>query len=313
MFEFYFQSGDFASNDNELTSHVADFLIECFGTLAGAILAFFLYKWQTKSERISKEIADEHMRNTVLFYAFRLIIGANNYSVTLHSALQKSNDNHYLNPLAAVDIEFTPFDDLVRLVERMDQQECVFAYHKQLHNFQISAVFEGFDYINMVRRSIKDIVTTAQVEDNERKKHLRGKIRTLRNELIDSSREVNGDVREIFDKIYDSRFANDDDLLAINETIILPIRLHIKTVLKAAKGRLIFDLVNEIEELCIEIASYNKAKIAELSRIQKQVRNALSYVKVNLVPLRSYVDNLEKSKEFQVSKFSPNVESSNLN
>jgi len=163
MFEFYFQSGDFTASEGSL---LKDFLIPFLGLGVPLWVFYEGLKKQRKDDESRKEDLDDEK----LLYFYHIALGSKHFIKSFLRGMKDVVESFAHNPYGYVDYRVGPSDDLVRAVERIDQEKVFHAYISRAKSLKIRNTFSALDYINESRKQVLDLVSDWEQIDTVRKK-----------------------------------------------------------------------------------------------------------------------------------------------
>ena len=168
MFEFYFQSGEFTSDDN---GFLYDVLIQLVAWILAGITAYVVIRIQQAYHVSNQEKAKSDKEVDNLRYLTYLIESSSKYSATFIKGVKDFIATLKADPSEIGNVYLTGEDDLIRLTEKIEQEHYFHALRNQLGSDILGPVFYGFDTIKNLKEQMMSYMDKFKLEyDYNRKK-----------------------------------------------------------------------------------------------------------------------------------------------
>ena len=146
MFEFYFQSGEFLGDQGGFWK---DFL-----GIGIPLLIFYLTVVYDKVKEKTNKRAFEIDK---LRYLNHLLDGIQRFAIDFHASCNILANTIQGNPNLVGGLTMSSFDDLIRIVDKINHEEHFHSYSKHIGDRNIEMIFTDTDTLNRVRDSIEQI------------------------------------------------------------------------------------------------------------------------------------------------------------
>ena len=297
MFEFYYQTGEFRADDGGMLS---DLFVQIAGTLIGGVLALLLYWYQTKNQKEGERSLKITSDNEKLLYLYSLISGAIEFTECFIAVLQQAAIQTKNNPSVVTEFLTSPWNDLARICQNINQEEHFHAHYKRVGNFKIRNVFKDIDYIDLARVQIESKLAKHITREAE----LRVRLSVVLSKVVDEIKrmlfddETPGIDKTPLDVIQENYKAiRKIDVVNVQELqseFLNPLLSHMNSR-NSYRFRLLHDLTNESDQICNLIIDGNFTIGTEMEKVAIQADRCLADINLNFESLVKYLEPIRFS------------------
>lgn len=189
MFEFYFQSGEFLSEDG---SFFLDLFIEIAGAFVGAGTALYLYNREVKQTKIEEQDKKKEFELQKVKYLQYLVKKAIEYSKECYEGLFQFSSDLAKDPFTIPKFPITLSEhELKIIVNSLNQEDYYFACRNVIVDSKVHEVFNTCSVIEGNVKSMKEYIRKLEQFDYNRKTTYKDLLQEVDDELYRVVKELN--------------------------------------------------------------------------------------------------------------------------
>lgn len=307
MFNFFYQSGEFSDSGGMSIGEIVVQLLVAFIGAGAAILVFYL---QSRNDRSKQLALQENFENDSIKYLYHLMSGAMDvieaFSLSINQSVQafEQSDKSQL-PI----IEKHSFNDLDRIVNKINQEQYYHALLKRIKREKIEGIFSGFDFfygsMNFIETNtdnqyeiFKALVSNFEkslISSAESVSKYIGKLKREGKRDTELFNRLNNSLKEYVSIVEENKGRSYVSIMFImRDRFLYPLVEYI--VYLEEKDEEVEQLgytLSNTNKLIEPIIIHNKAMVENLEQFNEELIKGISYSKTKIVPITEYINKLQ--------------------